>query len=324
MEHLVSSGPRAALIGAGEIAPFHLAALRAAGFSVDHIAASPDSSRAAMFADANKIPHYWPNPVALVESDAWDAIVLAPATESIPQLLESVVKSGRPCLVEKPVAFNADDILKFVAKSDLVRVAYNRRFYSTAARAKQFADTRECLFRLELPDTTRDAADSFDGLRSVWENSVHGLDLLNFIVGPYQIESRLDVRNPRARVATVRTDHGHVGTIVLNWNCPANFALVLDAAPQRFEMRPFEVGALYEGMEIKEPTLEVPVRRYVPKLVDQIDSFPGPDGLKPGFGEQAVSLMRRVTTGVWDERSATLADAAIAINSAKRLTATTN
>jgi predicted dehydrogenase len=320
----MNAGPRAALIGAGEIAPFHVAALRAAGFSVDHIAASPDSSRAATFAQANKIPHYWPDPVALIESDTWDAIVLASSTESIPRLLESVVKSSRPCLVEKPVAFNVDDILKFTAQSDLVRVAYNRRFYATAARAKHFADTRECLFRLELPDTTRDVADSFDGLRSVWENSVHGLDLLSFVVGPYQIESRLDVHNPRARVATVTTEHGHVGTIVLNWNCPANFALVLDAAPQRFEMRPFEIGALYEGMEIKEPTSEVPVRRYVPKLVDQIDSFPGPDGLKPGFGEQAVSLMRRVTTGIWDERSATLADAAIAIDSARLLTLTTS
>ena len=88
----MNSGPRAALIGAGEIAPFHVAALRAAGFSVDHIAASQDSSRAATFAQANKIPHYWPDPVALIESDTWDAIVLASSTESIPHLLESVVK----------------------------------------------------------------------------------------------------------------------------------------------------------------------------------------------------------------------------------------
>lgn len=320
MEYLLSSKPRAALIGAGAIAPFHVAALRAVGFVVDHIAASPKSKRAAAFATDYNIARCWSNPVELIESGTWDAIVIAASTEVLPLLLSHVVKVGRPCLIEKPVAFDGAEILKFAKYEELVRVAYNRRFYSASAVAKSFADSKSCIFRLELPDTAQTADDDFVGLRAVRENSVHGLDLLRYVVGPYRIEKRLDVAHPRARIATVISDGGHVGSIVLNWNCPANFSLVLDSAPQRFEMRPFEMGSLYEGMEVLEPSAAVPVRRYVPKLIEQVSSFPDADGFKPGFIGQAQSLMQCVKKGFWDERSATLADAAAVADIAKSLT----
>ncbi|MFM8644056.1 MAG: hypothetical protein ACKODN_02195, partial [Actinomycetota bacterium] len=61
-------------------------------------------------------------------------------------------------------------------------------------------------------------------------------------------------------------------------------------------------------------------RRYVPKLVHQVSSFPGPDGVKPGFLQQAQSLMSAVQRGEWDSRSATLDDAAFAADVARVLT----
>ena len=85
-------------------------------------------------------------------------------------------------------------------------------------------------------------------------------------------------------------------------------------------MRPFEMGSLYEGMEVLEPSAAVPVRRYVPKLIEQVSSFPDADGFKPGFIGQAQSLMQCVKKGFWDERSATLADAAAVADIAKSLT----
>jgi hypothetical protein len=310
-----------ALVGAGAIAPFHIAALRMAGFHVEHVAASPGSKRAAEIASRYDIPRLWSNPRELIEFAEWDALVLASATDSIPGLLESAMSTGRPCLVEKPVSFDPAQILRFAGHDRDVRVAYNRRFYTATQAAVEFAFSGPCIFRLELPDGILAPDAEFAGLRAVRENSVHGLDLLHHVVGAYELLTRLDTKNPRGRIAAVTTARGHVGTIVLNWNCPANFALVLDRAPARFEMRPFEMGSLYEGMEVLEPTSEVPVRRYVPKLVRQVDSLPGADGIKPGFLEQARSLMNRVVTGEWDSRSATIADAAFAADVARALTA---
>lgn len=314
------SAPVAALVGAGAIAPFHVKALREAGFVIDHVAAMVGSTRGQEFAKEYEIPRYWSDPLELIASDDWDVIVLASSTEGIPELLSHVVKRGKPCLVEKPVAFDGDTIRTFLPHESRIRVAYNRRFYSSAIAAKEFANNGPCLFRMELPDSIQSEDAPFNGLRAVRENSVHGLDLLRYIVGPVKIENRFDVSSPRGRIAIVTTNQGHVGTISLNWNCPVNFSLVLDRAPRRFEMRPFEVGALYEGMEVLEPTTDVPVRRYVPKLIHQSSAFPGPDGVKPGFLEQATALMQRLRQGTWDDRCATLQDAAAAADLAKHLT----
>ncbi len=316
----MTSAPTAAIIGAGAIAPFHVSALRAAGFRVSHIAASNGSTRAAQLGKDLNIERVWSRAEDLINSESWDAIVLASSTETIPELLRLTISTGKPCLVEKPVGFDGDSIRKFAGHDAAVRVAYNRRFYSSSRAARTFAAQGPCIFRMELPDSIGSADMEMQGLRSVRENSVHGFDLLAFVIGGYQVEKRFDTRNPRGRLAVVTSDAGHVGTVVLNWNCPANFLLSLDRSPQRFEMRPFELGSLYEGMEVLEPTEETPVRRYVPKLVQQVSSFPGPDGVKPGFLEQALSLMQFVTTGQWDPRSSTIADAAFAADIARTLT----
>jgi len=317
----MSQNPSAVLIGAGAIAPFHIGALRAAGFDLTGIAASPGSTRVVELAKQHQIANVWTDPLEMISSADWDAVVIASSTESIPSLLEVAVRRGKPCLVEKPVAFDGSSILRFREHHDIIRVAYNRRFYASTTAAKDFAAVGACLFRLELPDTVTAPNNEFAGLRAIRENSVHGLDLLRHVIGPYELQNQLVVEEPRGRVAIVRTEVGHVGTIHLNWNCPANFSLVLDRAPQRFELRPFEMGSLFEGMDVVEPSSEVPVRRYVPKLVSQVSSFPGPDGVKPGFLDQARSLMQRVQNGNWDVRSATLADAAFAADLAQSLTA---
>lgn len=320
MEHLVTTAPVAALIGAGAIAPFHIAALRAAGFDVGHLAASKGSRRAAQLAQESGIPNTWSDPYELIDSNSWDAIVIAASTEAVPDLLSSVIVTGKPCLVEKPVAFDPEVIRRFAGHDPDIRVAYNRRLYDASSEAKGFAGRGPCLFRMELPDGIGPEDSELAGLRPVRENSVHGLDLLAYVVGRYRIDGVLATHDPRGRVAVVTSEHGHVGTIVLNWNCPANFSLVLDHAPQRFELRPFELGTLYDGMDVVEPSSEVPVRRYVPKAVSQTSSFPGPDGVKPGFLAQATSLMRRVREGAWDERSATIDDAVFAADVARVLT----
>lgn len=316
----MSSSPEVAIVGAGAIAPFHVAALRTAGFNVSHIAARPGSQRALELAARCGIQKVWANAADLIASNAWDALVLASSTESIPDLLRLVLRQQRPCLVEKPVGFAAASIVEFAGHNHQVRVAYNRRFYAATGAAREFAAAGRCLFRLELPDSIEFSTSEMDGLRSVRENSVHGLDLLAHTLGRYKVEARLDISEPRGRLAVVSTEAGHVGTIVLNWNCPANFSLVLDRSPQRFELKPFELGSTYEGMEVIGPCDDMPVRRYVPKLVHQVNSFPGPDGVKPGFLEQAQSLMSAVQRGEWDSRSATIDDAAFAADVARELT----
>jgi hypothetical protein len=313
--------PGAALVGAGAIAPFHADALKSAGFELRHIAASPGSSRAKTLAKIKGFDQVWESSEDLISSGDWDCLVLATNTESTIELLSLASRRDQPCLVEKPVAFDVRSLEVFPEPNSNIRVAYNRRFYSSAQRAREFAREGACTFRMELPDTIGNETEIFAGLRAVRENSVHGLDLLAFVIGRYQLEAieRVKDGSRRSRIALVKSDEGHRGTIVLNWNCPANFSLVLDQAPRRLELRPFELASVYEGMEILEPTAEIPVRRYMPRKITETSSFPGPDGIKPGFLGQAQSLWRKVTEGEWEDGTATLSDARFAIETAVTL-----
>ena len=55
-------------------------------------------------------------------------------------------------------------------------------------------------------------------------------------------------------------------------------------------MKPIEVTSLFKGMEVNEPTLEMPIRLYTPKLQNKIIESPM-HGHKPGFLGQAQDFM---------------------------------
>ena len=103
-----------------------------------------------------------------------------------------------------------------------------------------------------------------------------------------------------------------------NWQTPANFGLSLHRPGRRFEVLPFEAATVYEGMEVTEPTEEVPIRSYRPKPVERV----GLDGMdyrfKPGFVAQAQALAAMVR-GRDPGPAARLEDAHAVLNLAERL-----
>jgi hypothetical protein len=62
-------------------------------------------------------------------------------------------------------------------------------------------------------------------------------------------------------------------------------------------------------MDLIEPTEDLPLRRYVPKKIESISSFPHQDNLiKPGFLEQAIEF-KNILEGGSPVISASLYDA---------------
>ena len=47
-------------------------------------------------------------------------------------------------------------------------------------------------------------------------------------------------------------------------------------------------------MEINEPTLDYPVRQYIPKIIDSGNVFDSNKVFKPGFLEQSIEFMNFV------------------------------
>ena len=70
---------------------------------------------------------------------------------------------------------------------------------------------------------------------------------------------------------------------------PSNFSITVNSDKNVYELKPIENLNIYEGMEIVEPTIEVPIRKYIPKLKESI--FEKVE-FKPGFDCMYKNFMK--------------------------------
>jgi predicted dehydrogenase len=320
----MTSQARLAIVGSGEIAGFHVAAARRAGFVVEHVASRPNSATAKLFGQKFEIPNVWSEPEELIrQCSSWDAIILAVSTEAMVPLLELAIETGKPILAEKPVGLTSVALTHLVDTSAPVLVGFNRRFYTPVQAAKDFIESGgPCLMHLELPEEVRiDQSTGFRELRSVRLNSVHGFDLVNYlasgltIVDVHHVQS---VSNRMGGVVVLRSARGDLCSISANWNAPANFSLAIDRDGERFELRPLEYGAIYRGMRVVEPTTETPIRKYLPQRVTEIMPDIESINFKPGFVAQCRALVD-LTNGESSPIAANLSDAKFALEIAESI-----
>ena len=304
---------RLAIVGSGEIANFHVAAAKSAGFDVVGVAARKNSQTVNAFAQTHAIEKVWSDPTELVASGEWDALILAASTEAIIPLLKQALDVGKPVLVEKPISTSSSELIPLINYEKNVMVGFNRRFYAPVQAAKRFIQSGgPCSIHLQLPESV-----SYDQKSNTWDtkfvrlNSVHGFDLANFLTGGLTIESTIRVgstEDRRGGVVVMSSSRGDICTISANWNAPANFAMTIDRDGERFELRPLEFGTRYQGMQVVEPTNEIPIRRYLPKEVEQFPPDQRSLDFKPGFVAQCEALAALVR-GEHSETAATINDA---------------
>lgn len=320
--------PRIGLIGAGEIAEWHVRALRAAGCSVSAVATRAGSARARQFARRHCIPTTFDGWKDLLDHpQEWDGLVIATHTDVTADILTHALETKVPVLVEKPVAWTSGRIaaLRTLAHPRVL-VGFNRRFYRTAQFARDaVADGAPLLAHLSLPEALGEDDDT-NGRRH-WlpflSNSCHGLDLLRFVFGPLRLESVQRLTTSGGRLyglgAILSSRRGDIIQLGGNWGSAANFALCLDRPGRRVELRPFESAMVYEGMDVLEPSDEVPIRRYVPRVKERIDLDDVDRVQKPGFVQQALAFRALFDGTPQPTVAAGLEDAEAAIALAEQL-----
>lgn len=300
--------PRLAIIGTGNIAHFHCEAFAKAGFDISHAAGSLNSGKAGRFGRQHAIKNIFsdPNDILKVHRE-WDLLLLSTPTETNGDYINEILELGKPALIEKPVATSASDLLKF-KRNDFknIRVAYNRRFYATIQRAREFISNENFIHtRMELPE----GVDPEKGYQAVLLNSAHGIDLLLYLFPGLEIQNIYRFADDLGRFVTFKSQNGDLISLNMNWNSPSNFMLNLEGKELRLEIKPFEASNLFQGMDVIESTPELPLRQYVPKNIESLSSFPTKESLiKPGFLEQAMEL-KNILEGNDPQISASLYDA---------------
>jgi predicted dehydrogenase len=197
---------------------------------------SRNSERASEFARKNAIPNLFDDPADLINSTDVDAIYVATPPSSHARFALMAAAAGKPCCVEKPMAMSADEASTMVAAFEDARqplfVSYYRRSLPRFRRVKEWIGRGEIGFvrhvhwSLIRPPRTEDV----EG-RGGWRTSVseapggyfddlacHGLDLLDYLIGPITECSGLHVNQqqyysaPDAVAASWRHGNGATGS----------------------------------------------------------------------------------------------------------------
>ena len=304
----------------------HVLAAREAGFSIAAIASRPESDEVDRFALVHGIENVFYDPWRMIESPGWDALVVAvPPDVALPYALAGV-GTGRWVLAEKPLAVDPAPLRDAADCCDRLVVGYNRRFYSTVSELKSFLDGGgPCLVQVSIPESTPLNAEGQPNMSNVLTNSVHMLDLTNYLLGETDsaVSSRVPSQELCSSVVTVKqTANGHLCTQVFSWNAPANFSVTVDRGDERLVLLPIEAIKRYRGMEVGASPHGSALRMYQPRLAAESWLGPSPGNIKPGLVEQATEFIQLVTGQLQTPmRLATTVDALRALSEAEAILA---
>jgi predicted dehydrogenase len=294
----ISNKCNLAIIGAGEVASFHVPSMKAAGFNVVSVAASRNSKTIHSFAKKYKIEKSYSDPSDLIDnSSEWDALLIASPTAFSLDYLKKTAHLKKPILIEKPVSLNHKDLREFL-KYKNIRVSYNRRFYKGVELFLKFLKNNPySLVRISIPEKRRDNKDNINFPNRLpvlaYENSVHIFDLINYMIGKIKWENVSNIMTSKKYLSIAATGSTSAGAIIqLNscYNSPENFSISATSGLKRIIMEPIEITRTLNGLTIIEPTRGKPLRTYKPKITSQIIESKL-NKFKPGFYGQAKDFM---------------------------------
>ena len=269
------------------ISDFHIPALRKAGFNISSISSRKNSRNIQKVAEKFNIKNIIPDWHELLDNTRnYDAIMLAVNIDSTFEILNELMDTNKPILVEKPVSLKSKEIERLAKKNNKkVFVGYNRRYYSSTAMAKKFITSMSNVSAtFTIPEK--------DHLR-FYHNSSHIIDLMNYFFDNVKLKhvNHLFIgKRISGLTAFFSTRRGDMINLISNWHAPSNFKIEITHKDKKIEMMPIEKSSFYHGMEIIEPTKSNPNRKYIPKLIKTSIDDKAEKNFKPGFYKQAKCL----------------------------------
>jgi predicted dehydrogenase len=164
-----------------------------------------------------------------------------------------------------------------------ISILMNRRYYYWVNFIKDIIDTGKIAKVVAcIPEKSIDA---------LITQSIHVIDLIWYLAGTFQSATRVGSTSP---TYVLSTENEIPLVLNMNYGSHENFSLRFygdDGAV--YEAKPLEAFNIAEGMEVREPDDEIPLRSYKP-LVRPLEYEP--TDYKPGLGELIDDLIRGADT----------------------------
>ena len=274
------------VIGTSTIARNHMDAFRENGVGFLALCGNKNIdalSRLASDFKINRVSTSWKD---LIDELTPSAILVCTPPEISFQILKYISGQGISCLVEKPGITDKEqfDQLKELNLENTF-MAFNRRFYKTVQELKShIQNSPEGHLTVEIHEIA--CATNAEKSRIILENSIHVLDLILFITG--NINSEFDVefaKNTNVGFEVFFKIGKIAVTLSIKFGIPGNSSVSYDSDSSRIVLKPLEKLSRFNCFDIQEPTVESPIRRYVPSWNGKIENEIVEDSLnfKPGF-----------------------------------------
>ena len=159
-----------------------------------------------------------------------------------------------------------------------ISVLMNRRYYYWVNFIKEIIDDGKIIKVIAvIPEKSVDA---------LITQSIHVIDLLWYLTGPFQSATKVGSTSPSY---VLSTENKIPLVINMNDGSHENFSLRFYGDDGTvYEAKPLEAFSIAEGMEVREPDDELPVRSYKP-IINPLPYVPTHH--KPGLGELVDDLV---------------------------------
>lgn len=159
-----------------------------------------DGAAAKDYAKRHSVPRWYTDGQQVIDDDEVDIVYVATPPSTHCEYALATAEAGKPCLVEKPMACNADECAQMVeafkAKGIPLFVAFYRRALPRFLKMRELLKN-ERIGKLtsvhivqygRAPKAVRDWSWRYDpaiaGAGGFYDVGSHGLDILDFLIGP--------------------------------------------------------------------------------------------------------------------------------------------
>jgi predicted dehydrogenase len=257
---------RLGFIGAGRQAQDHAKCAVACGAEiVTAYTNRPDSPNRAAFAKIAPGVR-WATALNEPFRDA-DAVVCAAPWDKMPGLAVWLLAANKPALIEKPIAFTSAEAARMIGAHDFNHkgkaIGFNRRFYEPVRQLKDRINAGGMVSATVSISNHMDVLIARHG-EAIKDHvhpvmSIHSIDLMLHLFGPCVVEKR-----ERPIYLLRSTERAAPIVLSLGENDPmrAGISAVFDDGTA-YHLSPLEFLTVYDGVEVVEPTDDMPIRRYV-------------------------------------------------------------
>lgn len=306
-------------IGCGKIAPFHADVLKFFNVNISAVSYKTNQENAELFANKYDVKNIYPDWQLLIKEKEVDFLWLVPTWDQIDLIFEEIISSGIPAFFEKPVSLSSDKIKRVLSnyskeKLSYYQIGYNRRFYEVVNILKESISKEKIVaVSVDLPEPVKGLGEQLLKNRLI-QNAAHLYDTLLYLLGSENVEIKNLKKINYNHLKDNHFLHLEINQVPINitsiWNSPQNYTIKIYTESEKlFVLSPFEELNVYQGFDVKEPTEEMPIRKYLPKKIENYYELA--EKFKPGFELQAKCFLENTLWGKTNNNSHKLNDSIV-------------